>query len=372
MGILNLCENENDIRSLTTNRSIASIPIGSRYRVIDFMLSNMVNSGIINVGIFSQSNSRSLVDHIGTGKPWDLNRKIDGIFLFNHGLDALVNYDSKLLKNNMEYIYKSRSENVILSSSYMICNLDLTAIVEEHEASGCDITVVYKKINEANTDFLNCFTLQVDENNRVTGVGKNIGFISSANICMELFLMKKEILIDLIYKNVQTSNKGNLYNVIFDSVGDLSLNAYEFKGYVACTNSIHSYYKANMDMLDISVSTELFRSKRPVFTKIKDEPPTLYVKGCQVYNSLIADGCIIEGTVRNSLVSRYVDISKDAVLDNCIILQNCKIKSGTTLSNVIVDKNAEIDENTELKGTARFPLVIEKRSFLSDFSGYRR
>ena len=104
MAIFNLGENENDIRSLTTNRPIASIPFASRYRVIDFMLSNMVNSGIKNVGIFTQSNSRSLVDHVGTGKPWDLNRINDGLFLFNHGLNDLVNHDSKLLKNNMEYI----------------------------------------------------------------------------------------------------------------------------------------------------------------------------------------------------------------------------------------------------------------------------
>ena len=158
MAIINLDENENDIRSLTTNRPIASIPIGSRYRVIDFMLSNIVNSGIKNVGIFSSTNSRSLTDHVGTGKAWDLNRKIDGLFLFNHGLCDFVNHDSKLLKNNMEYIYRSSSENVILTSSYMVCNMDLTEVVEAHEASGADMTVVYTETDHADAEFLNCYT----------------------------------------------------------------------------------------------------------------------------------------------------------------------------------------------------------------------
>ena len=173
MAIINLDENENDIRSLTTNRPIASIPIGSRYRVIDFMLSNIVNSGIKNVGIFSSTNSRSLTDHVGTGKAWDLNRKIDGLFLFNHGLCDFVNHDSKLLKNNMEYIYRSSSENVILTSSYMVCNMDLTEVVEAHEASGADMTVVYTETDHADTEFLNCYTLDVDKRSgRLKGVGK--------------------------------------------------------------------------------------------------------------------------------------------------------------------------------------------------------
>lgn len=363
MAIINLSENENDIRSLTTNRPIASVPIGSRYRVIDFMLSNIVNSGIKNVGVFSQSNSRSLVDHIGTGKPWDLNRKIDGIFLFSHGLNDFVNYDSKLLKNNMEYFYRSTSENVILTSSYMICNLDLSEVVESHERSGCDMTFVYTKTNDAGTEFQNCFTLDVDEEtSRVTGVGKNVGFADAANICMEIFIMKKAKLMQLIYRSARTVNQGSFYNFIFRDLPNITVNAYCFKGFVSCINTITAYYKSNMRMLDITVSNELFRSERPIFTKIKDEPPTLYVKGCRVYHSLIADGCRIKGTVTNSLLGRYVNIDEDVVIENSIILQNVDVRSGARLSHVIIDKNVEITSGTELKGNDSFPLVIEKKN----------
>ena len=368
MAIFNLSENENEIRSLTTNRPIASIPFASRYRVIDFMLSNVVNSGIKNVGIFTQSNSRSLVDHIGTGKPWDLNRKNDGLFLFNHGLNDLINYDSKMLKNNMEYIYRSRNDSVILTSSYMICNMDIADLVDKHEQSGCDITMVYKHSDAADMDFQNCFTLVVDKKlNRVTGARKNIGFVKSDDVCMEVFVMKKELFVDFLYKTASNASKGSLYNVIFSEMDSYAVNAYEFKGYLACINSVKSYYKANMDMLDYDNRMDLFMAgNRPVYTKIKDEHPTLYVDGCHVYNSLVADGCIVKGSVKNSLMARYVVVENDVELDNCIILQNCKIKAGSKLSNVIIDKNAIIEQGTELKGSAQYPLVVEKHNFLSN------
>ncbi len=367
MAIFNLAENETDIRSLTTNRSIASVPIASRFRVVDFMLSNVVNAGITNVGVFSKSNSRSLVDHIGDGKPWDLSRKNDGLFLFNHGIMEMINYDSKILKNNMEYLYRSKSENVILTSSYMICNMDLSEAVKAHEASGCDVTVVYTESNNAHVDFQNCYTICVDEEtNRVTGRGKNLGFDEKANVCMEIFLMKKSLLINLIYKNARVQSARSFYSALFDEYnnGSITMNAYKFGGYVSCINSISAYYRANMDMLKMDVSTELFRSQRPVYTKIKDEPPTIYVKGCQVSNSLIADGCIIKGTVKNSVIGRFVEVEEGAVVENCIILQNIKIKANAKLHNVIVDKNVTISENTELRGNENFPLVIEKKNLL--------
>jgi len=366
MAIINLAENENDIRSLTTNRPIASIPIGSRYRVIDFMLSNLVNAGVNNVGIFTENNSRSLVDHVGTGKPWDLNRKIDGLFLFNHSLSNLMYTDSKLIKNNMEYIYRSKSEDVILCSSYMVCNMDLTEVAEAHEASGADITVVYTHTEKADKLFENCFTLDIDpKSGELLGAGKNLGFHKTEDICMELFLMKKERLMDFISKSASLRGQSSFYELIFNEIGKLKFNTYRFNGFVYCINSVSSYYYSNMQMLRPDVSSALFRmSERPVFTKIKDEPPTLYTKGSSVSNSLIADGCKIKGCVKNSLLGRYVDIEEGAVVEDSIILQNVRVHKGAKLSHVIIDKNVDIEENNSLMGSALFPLVIEKRNLI--------
>ena len=363
MAIFNLAEDESDIKALTAKRSLASVPIGSRFRVIDFMLSNIVNAGITNVGIFSDSNSRSLVDHVGDGKPWDLNRKNDGLFLFNHRLIDIANFESRALQSNMEYLFRSQSENVILTSSYMICNMDIRDVIRSHEASGADVTTVYTEVQNADREFLNCFTLEVDEaHHNVIGVGKNIGYIPNASVCMEVFILKKSLLISLIQENARSRHFNDLYSLLLSKLSLLNFNAYKFSGYVACINSKSGYFKANMDMLRMDVSTELFRSERPVYTKIKDEPPTIYVKGSRVSNSLVADGSIIKGTVRNSIIGRFVVVEEDALVENSIILQNVQIKSGAKLSGAIIDKNVVISENTEFKGNDYFPTIVEKRN----------
>ena len=368
MGIINASENEGDIRSLTTNRPIASMPIASRYRVVDFMLSNMVNAGLRNIGIFAESKSRSLIDHLGTGKPWDLNRKIDGLYMFNQSLTGLGVNDSKLFKNNMEYIYRSRNDSVILSSSYMICNIDLVQAIDAHEASKADITVIYKTVNNADRLFLNNSLLNFDEDSKLIGVSRNIGISKRANISMEIFIMSKDILIDLLYRNLQSGNEPDFNMTIYSNLKRYNIMGFNFGGYLACINSIHSYYKTNMELLNQKITNELFFKNGTIYTKILDEPPTRYVKGSNVSNCLVADGCVIEGSVKDSLLSRYVVIEKGAEVNNCIILQNCRIGSGAKLSNVIIDKNAEIDRNMELKGSTEFPLVIEKRSIINQMN----
>lgn len=363
MAIFNLDEDESDIKALTAKRTIASIPIGSRFRVIDFMLSNVVNAGVTNVGIFTETNSRSLVDHVGDGKAWDLNRKNDGLFLFTHRLLDIANFESKMLQNNMEYLFRSRSEFVILTSAYFVCNLDVREVMKSHEASGADVTVVYTHTDRADRDFINCFTLEVDtEHMNVTGVGKNIGFIPKADICMEFFILKKSLLISLIQENARNRRYNDFYELVFGKLNALNFNAFKFDGYVACINSKSSYFKANMDMLSMDVSNELFRSQRPVYTKIKDEPPTIYVDGCEVSNSLVADGNIIRGKVKNSIIGRFVVVEEGAVVENSIILQNVRISAGAHLYGAIIDKNVVISENAEYKGDEYFPTVVEKRN----------
>ena len=179
---------------------------------------------------------------------------------------------------------------------------------------------------------------------------------------MEIFIMKKEKLVELIYNSAHNINSGSFYSMIFNDVENININTYCYSGFVLCINTISSYYKSNMKMLDTEVSDALFRSDRPIYTKIKDEPPTLYVKGCKVKNSLIADGCIIRGSVENSVIGRYVEIEDDVEIKNCIILQNIRVHKGARLSNVIIDKNVDIEEGTELKGNETFPLVIEKKN----------
>ncbi|MDT8719499.1 glucose-1-phosphate adenylyltransferase subunit GlgD [Clostridium sp. 19966] len=360
MGILNLNETEELIQNLTRNRTIASIPVAGRYRVIDFVLSNMVNSGIQNVGVFTKSKSRSLVDHLSGGRPWDLDRKNGGLFVFNFGYGDPSIEDIDMYKNNIDYLQLSKEKNIILASSYMICNIDYEKAVEYHEESGNDVTIIYKKAAHCTTDFIDCDILNVDEEKRVLSAGKNIGVHDEANICMEMYIMKKSLFIDLIYKCLTTGICRKIKHAIYRSLKEYTVGGYEFKGYLQCINSIKSYYRFNMQCLDMKVIKELFFNNGLIFTKVKDEAPTKYCEGSKVSNSLIANGCVIEGTVENCVISRRVVIKKGAVVKNCIIMQNGIIEEDAQLSNIITDKNINIGKEKVLKGDEEIPLVIEK------------
>lgn len=364
MAVLSLNEKEDNIKSLTNYRPLCSIPIGGRYRVIDFILSNLVNSNIDNIGLLTQSKSRSLVDHLGSGKPWDLNRKIGGLFVFNFGIMSSYVSDIEILKENFEYLYRSKNEYVILSSSNMICNIDYETVAGYFETSGADITIIYKKINDGKNSFKDCNVLNLDKNDRVLSVGENIGAEDGLNISMDMFLMKKKTLIEIEKKCIQLGFWESLREWIYKNLKDYKVNAYEFKGYLGCVNSIASYYKISMDILNPDVNRELFSKNGQIYTKVMDEPPTRYFNGCRVNNSLVSNGCLIEGTVENSVLSRRVIVGKGTVINNCIIMQNCEIKENVVLNNVIIDKNNIIDADKELKGDKEYPLVIEKKRLM--------
>lgn len=364
MSIVSLTENEDQIKSITKNRPLASIPIGGRYRIIDFTLSNLVNSGIRNVGILTQSKSRSLIDHLGSGKPWDLDRKLNGLFIFNYSMGSSYLNDIEMLKNNLEYLYRSKEDKVILTCSFMIANLSYIDAAEFHEKSGRDITIIYKKIKDGKLNFKDRNVLSLDNNNNVLGVGKNIGTKDELNISMDMFIMNKKVLIDILNKCIETGYWGSIREWIYKSIEELDVNAFEFNGYLQCVNSINSYYRANMDMLNLDINKELFFKNGLIYTKVKDEAPTKYVNGSTVLNGLISNGCIIKGNIKNSVISRRVVVEENVEIENCIIMQNCIIKKGSRLKNVIIDKNIIIEENSELKGDLEFPLVIEKRTLV--------
>ena len=364
IGILILTESEIDIRSLTNNRPLASIPIGGRYRVIDFTLSNMVNSGIQSIAVFTESNSRSLVEHLGTGKNWDLDRNTNGLFVFNFNVSGIRNSDVKMINNNMEYFNKSKQNNVILSPSYMICKVDYDEAIKNHEKSGKEITIIYKKVKNAHKEMLNCDTLYI-ENNIVVGIGRNIGGEYEANISMEMFILKKEKLIEFMLKSMQRGYNDSLKDMIYDSAKLEEINAYEYKGYLSCVNSTYNYYKTNMDMLDPELVEELFYNNGRVLTKVKNDPPTKYLKNAKVCNSMVSNGCIINGDIQNSVLSRQVMVKEGAIIKDSVILQGCVVEEDCTLINVILDKGVSIKRNAFLKGTREFPVVIEKNSVIN-------
>ena len=371
MGLINLDKKGNpNINILNYARPLASTPIAGRYRIIDFVLSNMVNSGITNVGIYAKEKYRSLTDHLGSGKNWYLSRKKGGLYIFspentkynnNYGFRSGDVYS---ILANIDYIERSTEEYILIAPGYMLCSMDYKDAIKYHQESKNDITVLYKHVDNADEDFLSCMTLNIDNNNRVLNIGTNIGAFPSANISMETYIMKRTDFIKCIYKIASLGTHAYFEDYIKKELPNIQVGAYEFKDYLKCINSIQSYAQCSKEMLKKEVSTELFNSERKIFTKDKSQAPTIYMKNADVRNSFVATGCKIDGTVENCTLFRKVEIGKGAKIKNCVIMQNCKIDPGVVLENVIFDKNVRISKDKELKGDKDYPMVIEKNQKL--------
>lgn len=362
LGIINLDENESRMGDLVKDRSLGAVPIAGRYRVIDFVLSNMANSGIEAIDIFTKNKSRSLISHLTNGRPWDLHRKRDGLKVFNFSDNDPTYDDIHNFADNIEFINKIKQEYVLISPSYMICNIDYTELVEEHIKSKKDITIVYKEILDNNEGFINCDVLNMNNENRVNSIGQNIvsGKGSKVNISMEMYVIKIDVFTNIIYSSIKSGLYKKVKHYISANLDILNVAGFGFKGYLACINSIKAYFDMNMNLLDKKVNKELFYDNKPIYTKSQDESPTQYAKNSNVVNSIVANGSYIEGKLENCIVGRRVYISEGAVISNCIILQNSVIGSKANMSNVIANNGAVVEMNQVISGTKDNIVIIQK------------
>ena len=367
MGLINLDNMQNpSVNTLSEHRPVATIPMAGRYRLIDFTLSNMVNSGITNVGIYSRQAYRSLNDHLGSGKDWDLSRKKGGLYVLSpENTKNINNYahrkgDIYTILANIDYIEKSPEEYIIVAAPYMISAIDYSDLLKYHKESNNDITVVYKRVDNANKDFSNCNTLNIDKDNRVKNVGNNLKAFPSANIYMDTFIMKRTDFIECIYSIASMGTYSHIEDYIINQLNNIQVGAYKYDSYLKCINSLKSYYEASKEFLTEEVSKVMFKSDRKIFTKDKSQAPTIYKDNAEVRNSFIATGCQIDGLVEDSTLFRKVEIEKGAQIKDCVIMQSCKIGENAILENVILDKGVTITAGKVLKGDKDYPMVIEK------------
>lgn len=372
MGIINLDESEEKTTELTRHRPLAALPIAGRYRVVDFVLSNMTNSGIESIGIFTKNKSRALIDHLSNGKPWDIYHKKDGLKVFNFGDSDPVYNDVNSFLDNVDYFQLCNKEYVLISSSYMICNIDYNKVMKTHKESGNDITVVYKNIKNTEENFLNCEVINLDIDGRVSSVGRNLSLDGNTNVSMEMYIMKTNLFIDIIYECIKSGRYRKVKEYISGNIDNLVVGAYEFKGYLACINSIKSYFNTNMTFLNEKVNKELFYSKAPIYTKPKDACPTQYTEDSKVTNSIIANGAYIEGTVNNCIIGRNVYIGKDSTVENCVIMQNTVIGKSVSMKQVITDKGTIIRDEEEIKGLKDNAVVIPKKTLKDSLMNYNK
>lgn len=361
LGVLFSNVHDEKIRELTEKRAMGSVPFGGRYRLIDFPLSNMVNSGINKVGVITKNNYQSLMDHLGTGKAWDLSRKREGLFILPPfgGASSVPNSRVEYLKSITRFLNNSREEYIVLSDCDMVCNIDYRDVLAFHLEKEADITLVYRfgKIPEGTSD-PTVYTMDLD--GRVIEMLVNPAVTGECNYGMSILIMKREKLMSMIDDCVSRNQFSFKRDFLQRNVKECKIYGYEFKGTVQTICSMNSYFEANMTLMDPKVRAELFNPNRPIYTKVRDDMPARYGLGASVSNSIIADGCVIEGTVENCVLFRGVKVGKGAKLENCVVMQDSVIGDNCRLNYVVVDKDVEIKDERSLMGFQSYPVYISK------------
>lgn len=347
---------------LTRHRSGASLPVGCRFRAIDFMLSGMVDASIRTVGVLTKLNYGSLVDHLDGGKNWDLDRKRGGLTMltpYSRGETAVPNVTAgKLdaLRSIVGYLEDTQGEYIILGQGNVVANLDFNQILLHHTKNEADITVVTAVIENPGDK---CMIMKTGDDNVVSDVSFSTekGKYEASLNC---YCMRKDFLMNFL-------SKANLYDwhdlsrdLILRHMDSLRIVCYHHTGYAAILNTIQQYYDCNMDLLKKEIREDLFNSDRPILTHIHDTVPTLYAENSAINNTLLADGCVIDGTVKDSTLFRNVTVAEGATVENSVIMQGTHIGKGAVLKNVICDKNCIIADGSQLIGSPAYPYVLKK------------
>ena len=363
LGLVFASIHDEVIFDLTKNRTMGSVPFGGRYRLIDFPLSNFVNSGISQVGVITKSNYGSLLDHVGPGREWDLARKKGGLHLlppYAHTSSTLYHGKLDALGNIWSFVEHSSAEYVVLTDCNVVTNIDYRKAVEAHIESGADITAIYAKGYFDQTAGSSATIFGIGGDGFVNDVMINPPMTGNCNLGLDMYIMSKDFLRRIVKESMSRNRSSLRRDILLDRSNKYRILAYEHKNYYSKIDSLASYFAANLALLNTENRDALFAKNAPIFTKTKDEAPVHFGLESHIKNSLIADGCIIEGKVENCVLFRGVKIGKGSVIRDSIITQDTVIGERCSIRNVITDKNVIIADERQLTGSVGYPLFIGK------------
>lgn len=360
MGLINLQEDRSLIRELADRRAVESIPFAGRYRLIDFALSSMVNSGVNQVGIMLPDEPRSVLDHLRSGKDWDLARRHDGLFYLPASQEDPMRRkgDLKNFYHNLDFIEHVSARYILLANGSFVYNIDFNQVLRFHQNTSADITLVSHTTDDENTG--NNIVLDTAENGLICDISEKPVAYHGMKVSMGIYLMDKRLFVEAVRYAYERGGQDFVLDALIRRASEYTMFAYPHDGYMAHVDSMSTYYRTNMEILDPEVWEDLFMGERPIYTKIKDGVPVQYKDTAKVSNSLIANGCVIRGEVENSILFRGVKVGQGVKIKNSIIMQRCDIQDGALVENVICDKNVVITPEKWLKGAAEYPLVIKK------------
>jgi glucose-1-phosphate adenylyltransferase len=363
LGIITSSGNQIRVEGLQDYRPIGAFSFLGRYRVIDFPVSNFSNSGMDRIQVYVGQNPRSLAEHLGNERVYNINPKRGKLqLLFNQDsrVNDIYNTDVAAYMENIKVIERAPQEYVVITPGYMIFKQNFYELLKTHIESGADVTLLYQKVENAKESYRNCSTLELNRQKGVTAIARNLGTAKEKNIFMDTVVMKRELFIDLLRKAVKTSAICSLTDILNIENPNLDIRGVQHKGYFAAITDFRSYYDANMELLNYDVSSQLISSAWPIYTVTTDSCPVHYYETASVRNSMVANGCMIAGTVENSVIGRDVKIEEGAVVKNCVILGHTTIKKNVHLTCQVVDKWAQVIHAGDLTATPDAPGYIRR------------
>ena len=365
IGLINL-QGPNCMEELSPTRPIASEPFAGKFRLMDFALSAMVNADVDTVGLLLPFHSRSVLDHVRSGKEWNLARKQHGLFYLPVDVESEVSDpkpgDIRTYYKNLRYVEVERNHYLLLSGCDVVHNTDYNRVFHQHRSHNADITLVYKTLDEEDPG--KAYVLKTSPSGRIQAMEQRPGAKKGDKLFLGAILLNGDLFVSMVRQAYAQNPDQYLNDVLARNVKHLRIYGYEYTGYAKRINSLESFFQANMDMLDQENWNGIFRQDRKIYTKIKDEAPAKYMADAKVTNSLVANGCIIEGTVENSILFRKVRVGRNAVVRNSIIMQNAVIGEESQLDYVICDKDRSIQPEADLSGTKDEPLTIIKHEVI--------
>lgn len=366
-GILFAYHSDVSLGELTRPRNTCSLPFGGRYRLIDFMLSNYVNAGITDVGLVVHKSYQSLLDHVGSGKDWELSRKHGGLRIlppFSFAEKGVGDYRGIMdaLSGVYSYLQNIRQEYIIMGCGDIAVNFPVSDVLQQHIDTGADVTVVCSPTlngNPRSTTYIS-----TDESSRVTDVSINPISAVDTLESLEFYIISKQLLLNMVdycaAHSIYLFDRG----VLLPRLNTLKVMAYVHEGYAARFQSVSGYFEHSLELLDPAVRDDLFNPDRPIRTKDMSNPSTYYGPDAQSINSLVADGCIIDGQVENSILFRGVTVEAGAKVINSVLMQGAVVRAGASLAYVVADKNVQVNQDRVLMGHSTYPLAIAKDSIV--------
>lgn len=364
LGIINMEDSTVDIAGLQSFRPVSAISLLGRYRIIDFVLSNMTNSGINDIQVYCKEKPRSLIEHLGTGQHYNINSKKGRLrFLVGERSETteIYNTDIASFKRFMQYIEENDKPYVIVAPTYMLYRVNFEEALKNHINNKNDISVLYKYTDNAKEEFFGCDSLTLDSDKRIISIEQNRGKYKNRNISLEAYIMSRPLFIDLVNMAAKSSSLYWFKDILRDVLDEYKVCGMSVRNDVSCLNTLEAYYKTNIKYCNRENIMAFDDHNWPILTMTNDSSPTIYGEDSVVKNSMIANGCKIEGTVINSVLGRNVVIKKGAVVKNSVVLSEAFIAPNAKLDKVVVDKGAIINHVKKLEGSDTTPIYVKRR-----------